>query len=551
MSTTLVTFRIRAPAFTRTLQLYGSWDNFQRAYPMSKDLQSGSEYWSGCFNFSNIVCDGKPSVLIEPRDGGLRMGGTYWYYYKINNDQDFHNVCERATTNCPMLPGQLINILNIPYALSGNRSRNPSTSSTSSERRTMNPEDRFMNPRPAPAKPVTARVSTSPTQDVFSTPGENTTEQRDHGVRTHIPRKISLDSYTPNGITGGLRAAFRIRTARSQSPEADSHENNRRAVSNERSVRVDAIAKQNNLLFRSESHENLQAASFEAHRRHRSRSRSREQFIRHAASSDPLRQLEPLWLLNSNHQPLTTLEEVVSNSNTPVADTSIELPHKVEADLEKRLPTLPNTPSSAYPPSVAAISPQRGLDLAALDSHFSATTIDTEYQPFSAVLEGKSHFSTWTTSTQKSSILVEDIIPLPTNILLVQNVPLSIDPNLEACLPSSMSLASICSSISTTPSTSCLDTDYEFDIAEMNADRHIQLEHTAYQHYRLPADEYTSMATLKAPLQNRRRGRSPGPDGIYKEETNQAMFDTQDLVHSESMQQLLDELSYLSDMIQR
>lgn len=47
---------------------------------MQKDSRTGPEHWSGCHSFSNIICDGDNQPIGIPRDGGLKMGGTYWYY---------------------------------------------------------------------------------------------------------------------------------------------------------------------------------------------------------------------------------------------------------------------------------------------------------------------------------------------------------------------------------------------------------------------------------------------------------------------------------------
>jgi hypothetical protein len=72
--------RRRTPPSTRSVQLYGSWDNFSAPYPMQRDARIGHEHWSGCHNFSNIICDGDVTGNVTPREGGLKMGGTYWYY---------------------------------------------------------------------------------------------------------------------------------------------------------------------------------------------------------------------------------------------------------------------------------------------------------------------------------------------------------------------------------------------------------------------------------------------------------------------------------------
>lgn len=52
---------------------------------MERDSRVGAGHWRGCHTFTNIICDG----LMEPngvkRDGGLKMGGTYWYYVSLTS----------------------------------------------------------------------------------------------------------------------------------------------------------------------------------------------------------------------------------------------------------------------------------------------------------------------------------------------------------------------------------------------------------------------------------------------------------------------------------
>ena len=79
-STTLITFLVRAPPMTRSVTLKGSWDNFTASYPMKRDGRVGPEHWTGCHSFKNIICDGDLAGNAQKRDGGLKMGGTYWYY---------------------------------------------------------------------------------------------------------------------------------------------------------------------------------------------------------------------------------------------------------------------------------------------------------------------------------------------------------------------------------------------------------------------------------------------------------------------------------------
>jgi hypothetical protein len=70
-----------APRAATRLELLGSWDNFSKPYPMQRDRSLGCRDWKGCHSFTDIICDGEAvSAEGSKRDGGLRMGGTYWYY---------------------------------------------------------------------------------------------------------------------------------------------------------------------------------------------------------------------------------------------------------------------------------------------------------------------------------------------------------------------------------------------------------------------------------------------------------------------------------------
>ena len=71
----------QAPKPVARVELLGSWDNFRKPYPMQRDRSSGGQDWRGCHSFTDIVCDGDALDDAEvKRDGGLKMGGTYWYY---------------------------------------------------------------------------------------------------------------------------------------------------------------------------------------------------------------------------------------------------------------------------------------------------------------------------------------------------------------------------------------------------------------------------------------------------------------------------------------
>ncbi|MCJ1395481.1 hypothetical protein MMC18_008367 [Xylographa bjoerkii] len=157
-STTLMTFRLQAPHSIYNVNLLGSWDNFSKPYPMQKDPRTGSGHWRGCHSFTNIVCDGDAVKPADGRDGGLKMGGTYWYYYQLNGDIEHHNAAEPWTTSCPFLPGQIVNILEVPIQVQDvTHGRCGSASSLGSVHYTLNPEDKYLGLRP----PVAPRIRDS------------------------------------------------------------------------------------------------------------------------------------------------------------------------------------------------------------------------------------------------------------------------------------------------------------------------------------------------------------------------------------------------------
>lgn len=115
--TTLVTFLFRAPPEVRTVELIGSWDNFNQPYRMHHDRRRGNGFWSGCFKFDNIIFDGDAFQWTKPRSGGLKQGGTYWYYYRLNYDIDAFDDRQPYTTTCPLLPGQNVNVIDVPIEI--------------------------------------------------------------------------------------------------------------------------------------------------------------------------------------------------------------------------------------------------------------------------------------------------------------------------------------------------------------------------------------------------------------------------------------------------
>ncbi|KAF2261806.1 hypothetical protein CC78DRAFT_546386 [Lojkania enalia] len=159
-STTLFTFLFDCPAAARTIELLGSWDNFTKPYFLKRDKRRSPYLWSGCFAFDDIICDGDFNSICGKRSGALMMGGTYWYYYKVDGEER-HNPREPSTTVCPLLPGQRLNVLEVPI-------EPRSSSSSQSSAFTRNPEDKYLTP--VPPKPVPSPFLRDFCKETYSMP---------------------------------------------------------------------------------------------------------------------------------------------------------------------------------------------------------------------------------------------------------------------------------------------------------------------------------------------------------------------------------------------
>lgn len=134
------------------------------------------------------------------------MGGTYWYYvsaresasskymltvsrvqYKLDGDSEYHDPSQPSTTACPLLPGQRVNILEVP-----------SDGGSSSELHTQNPQDRYRTPIPpitVPSKmiPACSQLPASQRHAPVSTP--ESTCRRSSPIR--IPNGSVVDASSP------------------------------------------------------------------------------------------------------------------------------------------------------------------------------------------------------------------------------------------------------------------------------------------------------------------------------------------------------------------
>ncbi|KAK0711654.1 hypothetical protein B0H67DRAFT_298145 [Lasiosphaeris hirsuta] len=133
---------------------------------MERDIRRDRGQWRGCYTFKDIICDGG-SGSVPKRNGGLKMGHTYYYYYELDGASETHDPSLPSTNTCPYLPGQTVNTLWVPVE-QPSRQRSASLSSMRKDTyMTMNPADKFVTPRPAPIPPETPaprRAGTAPSR---------------------------------------------------------------------------------------------------------------------------------------------------------------------------------------------------------------------------------------------------------------------------------------------------------------------------------------------------------------------------------------------------
>lgn len=557
-----------------------------------------------------------------------------------------------------MLPGQLVNVLNVPMYFSGHRQRNDSVSSTSSTKRTMNPHDKYMNPRRAP-QPALPRLNTSPAPRLdplssissatispwsgLSPASSQTISQPTSasGLRMfRLPRKASVEgssrSTSPQSRIGGLRAKFgSFKTSRADvsdelargrsaeiepalnisSPIMQHRSFNSRSVKSNSTTSSPASSRQvsphriagieapgvqgSHFALRrplepgTDNEEAFSAVSFQHHRRQRSHSKEPSHLRRSSSISDENDTQGPaLIVTNLPYQPLETLREVASAQNTPtwpmtarrIQVEPITSPLKEESVFEKRLPTLPNTPSSVYPPSIYSDLPAKKLEkeLESLQSHFSISTVDSHPTSPDESCPGISHFSTWTTSTGLSSrgsdysrkdsaydaeslhrthMSSFSALGSPFESRPVEtSVPVEPSHQKPEQLASTTSYSTFSSALSISSSSPASES---FDFEHISPDTIVSGKPKNIQAYRLPDlspnanGPLTSAKTaphdrfpihgleFASPLKSEFEV-PPVSIGQTKHDRFGSTF-----AHSESMQQLLEELSYLGDMIQK
>lgn len=523
-----------------------------------------------------------------------------------------------------MLPGQVVNVLNVPmHFSSGNhRSRNASVSSTSSELRTMNPEDKYINPRPAPTPPAPqasaldldcSTLSRSSTYDrsshhrnaslpastislrSFRLPQKSSMDRRGRSASpTHRPTglKAALRSFAPpkaispesNVIRGrtGFPATGRERSSSDHVRPSDSTVARRDA----RKAAVKTLALRQSVEESENVEETLSNSSFQNHRRQRSRSREPLPLQSSFASREEPK--EELLVREGNFQPfqpLETVNEVFSAQNTPIWPSSGAHISKGKSagtdpgseDSDKRLPTLPNTPSAC--PSDECHTTRAG-DLSnepgGLRSNTSKVTMSDDC-PSSTV---QSQFSRWTgttasssSSSQWSSVFFNGKSPSftqgsdPSSQLTSPYERASTLRSPEAGkegerssildanrMPSTISSSTISSYENNSPSSPASEVSGPGH-APKNEPTSLQKRYGmmlgSFQRYKFLLDDHTSGDSVRCHLPYRIDDQihHTYSDDVCSASLRKATID--DFQPSTSMQKLMAELSYLGDMIQK
>ncbi|KAL1953235.1 hypothetical protein VTO42DRAFT_3377 [Malbranchea cinnamomea] len=386
------------------------------------------------------------------------MGGTYWYYYRLDDDIDFYNEAEPSTTACPFLPGQQVNVLSVPiYLPSVERHHygDDSTRCVTPTHQTMNPEDKYINPRPPPHPKL--RLNTSPGMFLntgpWSSPPTTSPKRPFHGRSSSHPREVQTRR----------KFKFGRSTPKSTNSESPSTRNFIQNLPSPVSSRKGTEHASSGLGYRPAKFISNSLGSRNDMIEYLGVDRALRGFGLCSNCSSPLK--TPIELLSQDHMhaPLITSYGSHKSSNlrctagdsTPkpqgppvpprinntrrltvsrndVVNPAFVYPHEPEVvpnqdretttylvtckldigrntppspvDLNsKRLPTLPNSPSSALEEELASYN-HTGPDLNVLRSHFSVSTAEsTDLVSNFFPVHGRSHFSDLTIDSQAIS----------------------------------------------------------------------------------------------------------------------------------------------------
>ncbi|KAJ5883370.1 uncharacterized protein N7473_010256 [Penicillium subrubescens] len=587
-STTLMTFLLTTNPEIRSVKLLGSWDNFTKPYPMERDRRVGPGQWRGCHTFTDIIGDGPPGDRSQWRTGGLKMGATYWYYYLLDNDVEYFSQAEPVTTKCPFLPGQPVNVLNVPIILpDSSHTRSSSSSSQKSNYRTMNPEDKFMNPR-KPPKPSLARLQTSVPYPQNLNPASTS------------PGLVHRSASQPNSAT---RKYHHGKDARSVSPPRNRALPPFRAPQETKSPKwTEVPSRSNTVEGRMQERRNVPgniiipgpASSSANHPELHAASTLQTRRAMKTNGSEPGQGRNLLTVETRPHfrkpsvsrgaaagPTLRTVDETqaLKDALTLVNSNDLATP-KVRDIHEKRLPTLPNTPSSVMDEAVHALDEtDKAMNAQVLRSHFSSLTTTTAESIHSRFIPEHSRFSEWSTDTETET---EDNSPESMISTSTFNQETTDSPAIDDWHTPELSQAND-TATNTDPNTPPPDRTLQTVLPQLRLRRHPPLEHEFHGHlppptHRLGIDQMDEVesnpkrhAALFSALESMESlSLSRSPDGSpillpdIQRRSDAERSDVDEEVYrrvlsrassasfrgNSTMQEIMDELSYLKNMIQ-
>ncbi|KAE8349213.1 hypothetical protein BDV28DRAFT_141655 [Aspergillus coremiiformis] len=179
MSAVQLKFTLRTSSNVKTVHLLGSWDNYSRQIPLSRDEgKSGS--WVGKFRFQTSM---------------LKLGGRYWYYYIMDGYHVSHDPAVEYTIE--PTTGRKLNILDVPggHKKSGSSSKSKGASEEVVKGRAPSPSKIH---HPKPSKPYASRqireADFSPTMEDLT--------RRFEGSR--LSDEYSLSNSPPSSVGSSL-----------------------------------------------------------------------------------------------------------------------------------------------------------------------------------------------------------------------------------------------------------------------------------------------------------------------------------------------------------
>lgn len=378
----------------------------------------------------------------------LLIYGLTWAQYVLDDDIEHYNHAEPATTKCPLLPGQPVNVLQVPVILPDSRTHGRGDS-VSSQKLTMNPEDKYLNPREPPKPKPRLRTSPGvPQQATFESSlkpptlgaaarstsqppdaGQGKADSTRHGTSSKGARSVSPPRSRGLGSAfhSHSRSAASERTSSASGHVANGYGYDRlRTESNSRGRDRQASSHSNGSFAggttNSQSTERLphrepvpaasaETAPLSIQDRRAQRSRSRE----------PSPQRNVLTLETRPGQGKSSNQCRPLNKHPPRAKEFFSkqksrLPSKAKMlaamdpttpkpwmSKEKRLPTLPNSPSSVMDEAVRDLDAHdKAMDLEKLQSRFSEMTVADDSTTSNSPCE-RSRFSEWSTDSDAFS----------------------------------------------------------------------------------------------------------------------------------------------------